>query len=293
MWTLFVAVFAASTVIWIARYLTKPSTMALGKGRAFVGLRQGFALCALVLLWAGFSRPSYAADLSAAEILGKVSDTYRHLKSCRFIALKSSELVAIGEGRTQGGIAVPNFYNYPATRVELAAVMPTGVRLEVKIAGHDGVVVSDGQTTWTYLPKAKLYKEAPGGISEATDPFTEHLAENWQLIFGRFRDVSQLAASATREKDESVEVGGDKVECYVVKLRTPDAEHELWVDMNRFLVLRFQQIPLSPRPGPPYHTTVTVNMVEADLNPNLQGSLFRFTPPKGSRIVSYFDPSVE
>lgn len=306
MWILFAALFAANVVIGIARYLTKPSTMVVGNGRAFVGSRQMFAVCVLALLWAGFSRAAYAADLSAAEILGKVSNTYNNLKICRFIALESSEVDSFGTSRsqnavggetpTQSGIATPDFYNYGKTRVEITAVMPGKIRVEAKYGRHDGVLVSDSQKTWTYLPKAKEYKEVPGGISAGTDRLTERLADYWRLLVGRFQYVSEVAASATREEDATVEVGRDKVECYVVKIQTQEAMDKLWVDMNRFLVLRFEQIPTSfrlGRPNLPSQMIVTVNMVEADLNANLEDSLFGFTALKGWRKVSHFEPSVE
>jgi len=175
--------------------------------------------------------------------------------------------------------------------------MPGKIRVEVKYGRHDGVLVSNGQTTWTYLPKAKEYKEVAGGISAGTDRLTEQLADYWRLLVGRFQHVSEVAASATREEDATVEVGRDKVECYVVKIQTQKAMDKLWVDMNRFLVLRFEQVPTGFQMGMPSlavtQAALTVKMVEANLTTNLEDSVFGFTALKGWRKVSHFDPSVE
>lgn len=297
-WTLFPVPVAANLGMWIAHYLRLPtkthqkakaSLILIGKGSAFVGLWQACALCALVLLWTGFLEPSYAAELSAAEILGKVSDTYRSLRSCRFVAVKSSELAAVGESRSPGGTTVSNFHKTTETRVELAAITPAKIRLSVKDERLDAVLVSDGRTTWTYVPKKKQYTEAPGPFSEPTDAL--RLAQYWDLLVGRFRGASQLASSARREKDERVKVGRDKVECYVIKVQAPEVAYELWVDMSRFLVLRFRQIPLRPLEGIAFQTAVTVSMVEADLNTDLEDSLFSFTPPEDATKVLSLNPS--
>jgi len=238
----------------------------------------------LILLSTLLSQCSYARQLSVDEILNKVSETYRNLKSYEFLAEKRTELVAAGESRSPNGIAVSNFHQSMEGEIELAAVEPGKARLRVKDGKLEILVVSDGQTTWAYMPTLKQYTEMPGSPSEVpgSSPSNQTagiLGQYRNLLVGRFRSVSQYSSIAALEKDNRVKIGGDKIDCYVVKLDAPQLTHEIWVDKNRFVVLRFKQTPLRPQEGIALQTILTVNLTEANVNTKLEDSLFKFTPP--------------
>jgi hypothetical protein len=255
-------------------------------------------LLALILLLAAFSSPSFAFQLSAAEILSKVSETYRTLRSCQFVAEESDELAAVGESRSPAGTAFSNFHKSKETRVELAAVVPAKVRLAVTGGKLDIVLVSDGERTWAHDRKQKKYSEALWNPSQAPDASRldeqaeeRILALYWKLLVGRFRGASQLISGAKLEKDSRVKVGGDQVDCYVVKAQTADASYEILVDKERFVVLRSKQTPLPPQEGIALQTAVTVTMTEASVNTALEDSLFRFAAPPNAAIVPSLDTS--
>jgi outer membrane lipoprotein-sorting protein len=246
-----------------------------------------------------FSHRSHAAQLSVDEILNKVSDTYRSLQSYQFLAEKKTELGAAGESRSPGGTAVSNFHQSFEAQIELAAVEPGKVRLMVKDEKLEVLLVSDGQTTWTYLPRQKQYSEVLGAPPpEATDASRAHenagrdiLSQYRNLLVGRFRGVSQYISMARLERENRVKVGADKIDCYVVKIETPQLTHEIWVDKSRFIVLRFNQTPLRPQEGIALQTTLTVSMTRADVNTKVEDSLFKFTPPeKATKVLSLSRP---
>lgn len=255
-------------------------------------------LVGLILLGVVFSRHCYAAQLPVDEVLNKVSETYRNLESYQFVAEKKTELAAAGESRSPGGTAVSNFYQSMEGQVELAAVKPGKIRLMAKDGKLEVLLVSDGQTTWTYMPRQKEYSEVPGAPPEASgasrtgeDARRDILSQYWNLLVGRFRGVSQYIPIATLEKDNRVKVGRDKIDCYVVRIQTPQLTHEIWVDKSRFIVLRFKQTPLRPQEGIAFQATITVNMTEADVNTPLEDTLFKFTPPeKAIKVLSLSRP---
>ena len=244
-------------------------------------------LLGLLLLWAVLPQPFYASQLSAQDILNKVSEAYTTLRSCQLLGEESSELTLAGEDRSSGETAFSNLHEAKETHVELSAAEPGKVRLVVKDDKLDVLLVSDGRMTWVYLPKQKKCSESPGVPSESGDASrpalkaeAQFLAQYWSLLVGRFRGASQLAPAAKLEKDSRIKVGRDKVDCYVVKVQTQDVTHEMWVDKDRFVVLRFKQTPLRPLEGMAYQTAITVNMTEANVNTALDDSLFGFTPPQ-------------
>jgi outer membrane lipoprotein-sorting protein len=259
---------------------------------------QGRLILGLILLATAFSQPSHAYQLSANQILNKVSETYQSLRSYHFVAEENAELATGGEIRSPSGTATSNFHKSTQTRVELAAAIPGKVRLMVKDDNLDILMVSDGQTTWTYLPKRKQYSEVLGTPAEPTGGFRPDdkregriLGQYWNLLVGRFRGVSQFISIAKLENDNRIKVGGDKVDCYVVRVQAPDLTHEMWVDKNRFIILRYKQTPLRPLEGMAFQTTITVNMTEAEVNTHLEDSLFKFTAPQNATTVPSLNPN--
>jgi len=260
--------------------------------------KQASLLPCLVFLWVLFSQCSYAGQLSLDEILKKVSETYQNLESYHFVAEQKTELAAAGSIESAGGTAYSNFHKSMDSEIGLAAVKPGKVRLMVKDERREVLLVSDGETTWTYMPRQKQYTEELGlppdaahGPQAAGNAGTPILSEYQNFLVNRFRGLAQYGPTATLEKDGRIKVGNDKIECYVVKIQTPQVRHKIWVDKQRFLVLRFEETPERPREGISYQSAISVNMKEASVNTKLQDSLFKFTPPeKATKVQSLSRP---
>jgi len=236
------------------------------------------------------------------DILKKVSDTYQNLKSCRFVAASESQVAASEEdaatSRDVGGNDQSRNYGgqeLMTSQIELAAVNPSKFRLKVKdvhrgqvTLGSELQVLSDGQTTWSYLPWQKEYTENSGPLSAILDAPAANAQEArtirqyWNLLVGRFRNLAQFSATAKLGKPSRISIGGHKIECFSIKLQTEGTTDEMWVDKDRFIVWRLKQMPKGSEPG----SAITVNLTEAEMNSVLDDGLFRFTPPENARKVA-------
>jgi outer membrane lipoprotein-sorting protein len=160
----------------------------------------------------------------------RVGETYQKLQTYQFVAQKTTELASVGTAQSPtGGRAWSNFHKSETSEIGLAATSPGKFRLDVTDEKGGLVLVSDGQTRWTYVPKRKQYTEEPATTTEP-DVLRSYRA----LLVDRFRGISQYASNAVLEKDSQLKVGADKVACYVLKIPMQHGSYELWVDKDRY-----------------------------------------------------------
>jgi outer membrane lipoprotein-sorting protein len=249
--------------------------------------------CGLVLLLGLLSECSFA-DVSVNEILAKVSETYRGLQNYQLVADISEEVAAVGDVRSpEGGRTTSNFHQSTNSEVDLAAVNPGKVRLQVKDERREVLLVSDGVTTWTYLPRKKQYTDVATSTAAATQSRGDAKAEadilrqNQDLLVNRYQGLARFSSTFVLEKDNQIKVGKERVDCYVLKMETPDGVHEVWVDKNRFIVWRSKDSSPAAQEGITLQKTTTVNLKSANVNARLEDSLFTFTPPeKATKVQS-------
>jgi outer membrane lipoprotein-sorting protein len=241
-----------------------------------------------------FPSSALSADESVNEILTKVSETYRTLQSYELVADISTEIVARGEARSSdGGRATSNFHQATNSEVDLVAVNPEKVRLQIKYERQEVLLVSDGVTRWTYLPRKKQYTEAaassaPGGQSRPeTEAETELLSRKRDLLVSRYQGILKFRSKFILEKENQLRLGKERVDCYLLKMETPEGTYEIWVDKNRFIVWRSKDSSLVPNEGITLQKTTTVNVKSANVNTKLDDSTFRFAPPeKATKVQS-------
>jgi outer membrane lipoprotein-sorting protein len=161
----------------------------------------------------------------------------------------STEVAAVGEARSpEGGRAISNFHQATNSEVDLADVTPRKVRLQIKDERREVLLVSDGVTRWTYLPRKKQYTEeatataAAGQYRSDTGAETDLVSQNQDLLINRYQGLLKFRANFMLEKGSQIKVGKERVDCYVLKMETPDGAHEIWVDKNRFMVWRSKDI---------------------------------------------------
>jgi outer membrane lipoprotein-sorting protein len=249
--------------------------------------------CGLVLLLGLLSECSFA-DMSVNEILAKVSETYRGLQSYQLVADISEAVAAIGDVRSpEGGRTTSNFHQSTNSEVDLAAVNPGKVRLQVKDERHEILLVSDGVTTWTYLPTKKQYTEVTTSTAAASQSRGDAKAEadilrqNQDLLVNRYQGLARFSSTFVLERDNQIKVGKERVDCYVLKIETSDGVREIWVDKNRFIVWRSKDSSPVAQEGISLQKTTTVNLKSANVNARLEESLFTFTPPeKATKVQS-------
>jgi hypothetical protein len=224
-------------------------------------------LCFLFLLFV-ITAPAEAASGQppVEEILKKVEAVYQNLQSYQFAAQYDARAVEnrLDDGMNTSDSRSPNAIEYTMGRgvnsyIEFAAVNPSKARLWVNISQASNtsqiLVVSDGHTTWASMPLQKQYTEklTPlDGRSEAevrdVREELQFIRQYWSLLVGRYRDVSKFSPLARLGKDARLKVGGEKADCYNIKWQTQEANDEIWVDKDRFIVWRLKQ---TPRAGTP------------------------------------------
>lgn len=181
------------------------------------------AACALLT---GSSRALRAED--AGELLAKVGETYRNLKSYQF------EGTTLSESKTKSADSKSE------TEFVVAYAEPNRFRVEVRYpqAGN-WVRVSDGKTFSRFRSSTKEFRQ------EATDPADVRLVKG--TIIGTLEHIDRGATNAKLVGSEKVTLDGHDVDCHVVEFQ-PSGQSLLpgmqilpsrvWVDKERFLVLR-------------------------------------------------------
>jgi outer membrane lipoprotein-sorting protein len=248
---------------------------------------------ALALMCALFSQSPSAAQIRVDQILSKVSATYQDAQAYRIVVEKNITVASVGEERSlDGSRAYSNYHKTTITGITLETSAPAKARLAVKEENQELLFVSDGQTTWIYSPSRKEYMQVraatahpgdqPGSNQGSeTNPFSQYQI----LLVNRFRNLSMYATTAVMEKEAAIKVRADKVGCYVLRIESKGGTHELWVDQNRFLILRSIDTTPTPQDGISTQTTVTYDVKEANLNAKLEDSLFTFAPPENAKKV--------
>ncbi len=207
------------------------------------------------------------------EILRKVSDVYSNAKRYHF-AVKS----VVGDGKP--------------TTIEIAVDQPNKFRIDADgalLGGEDEmgrmIISSDGARVWTYASGFNEYTidevELPdpkAGPGAGESPFAQQFA---MLLFIRYIGFAQLARQAHFAREETIDAGGGRADCYVVTIMGQGSEdYTWWIDKKRFVVLREDT-----RPTDPANPATSVVFTVAQINEPLSADLFKFTPPPGSKLV--------
>ena len=80
-------------------------------------------------------------------------------------------------------------------------------------------------------------------------------------------------------------MGGEKKDCYVLMIQTPQGSHELWIDKAQFVVWKCVDTSATPSEGISLQSTVTLTAKEITINSNLEDTVFVFTPPGQAKKV--------
>ena len=236
-------------------------------------------------------RPPLAAQEKgdALELLRKVGESYRNLKSYYF------QSVTVLENRSE----------LLFERIEMPSMAaenrPGRLRTEVRSPFTEEWTVSDGQTTWVYMPRLKQYmrkntaSSGPGSGGSTISVGGLTTAIGGQVT--RYEAIAQEAKAGRIVRDEKVEVGGQKLDCTVVEVQyesrkpSPDVEESpktYWIDKARHIVVRETHTVRMKDSffGGPTETIQTTTYSVARVNEPLPDSTFVFTPPEGAREVS-------
>jgi thiol-disulfide isomerase/thioredoxin len=167
----------------------------------------------------------------------------------------------------------------------------------------ESVIVSDGENTWMYVGMIKQYTKT----AAASTP--ESLVKS--LVPGMSSVIDQMKAkdpylSAKIVGEETMEVEGKKIDCYVVeakldKISLPgsvemsDGVQKVWVDKITKLSLK-QTMTATVQGGAvaePAQMSQVSTVISEKLDVPVQDSSFTFTPPEGSKQVAEFQSALK
>ena len=200
------------------------------------------------------------------EILKKVSDTYK--------AAKDYDLVGEVTVMERGQAAVHG-------RIRVAFKAPDRYRMEVigipglsldDSAEDQATMIHNGSTFWFYSPKSNRYAPIPADVLARDPEGSAHTPEvTDRVAVGFFRAAVDHAAESRFLREESIEIAGAKVDCYLISVPRAPGKPTWWVDKTGWRVVRDD------------HAGSDTTFTTIKLNEPLSDDLFNFTPPPGAK----------
>jgi outer membrane lipoprotein-sorting protein len=225
-------------------------------------LGKNMRLAGYTVLSALLSVPVLAqTPLSAGDILKKVENTYTSLTQWDFEATITSTLEPGGQ----------------FTRPVRAAGKGSSLRRMEMGDVNSGkiLIVADGKSVWAYQAKPNQYTRK----AQVQEP--DEMLSYFEAFILEYRLAAADESDARLLREESIEIGNTKADCYVVQFQSPRLPRFVstwWVDKRRFLVLRDDQEGGSD-PSMVGSRTIWIR-TQLDGVPD---DLFLFTPPPGAK----------
>ncbi len=244
---------------------------------------------------------SFAADgLTGDEVLRKVGQTYAALRSFRLVRSVDVPDANLDRFTTANPAPAPLGYGKGRYRTDLTESEPGNLRLVLTYGQNTILVVADASQTWLYLSNLNQYAEYAAAplLKQVWARYPELWAvpgELWAMYlqfplytpFGEddlaaYAALSVLKGGARLRRVQTLPVGAEEVPCYVVSVPPKRQLQTLWVDKERFLVVRDERAPF--RLG-----AWSSQLESVDLGPQPK-SAFQFAAPTGARRVDSFGP---
>ncbi|HEV8132770.1 MAG TPA: redoxin domain-containing protein [Acidobacteriota bacterium] len=240
----------------------------------------GIMSAGIVLAFVGVSSAQAPGD--AFMLIKRVSEAYRNFKSCHFEGVVTA--------KTQSGSVL----HVLETPFVVAVLKPSRLRVETGNSLAAMLIVSDGETTWNYMPRLHEYTKAPTKLFGALAAKDSESSTGHNLL-SRFEHLADQTTAVKILQDDRVDIGGKNVDCVIVELvmtgeNSPAVEaspHKFWIDKARYLVVRDEQTFKIRRPyTSPAEKTQTTVFTVATMDEPVAESFFKFVPPPDAAQVA-------
>lgn len=244
-----------------------------------------------VLLFASLSLAQSPQD--ALDVLNRVGETYRSVKTLQ------------AEGDIMVGMSSPGMQQNITMHLLLTLAAPGKMRMESITGPVSMLMISDGQTTWLYMPQLNKYSklESNKTVSDAVNTSIPRGLPGLGIVpdFGKIADGVK---EATIVRSETLQLDGISTDCYVIEVlrqssqqpagaeppanaapaKVEPASETLWVDKARLLVVRLSSDTKVTLPGAsaPTETKSTITFNKLTLDNPVPDDAFVFTPPQGA-----------
>ena len=227
-------------------------------------------LCTCAVLLATVS---VAGAQDVAGIMKRVAERYRNLDAYRL----------------EGSYEISNGQRLSGAKYVVAGTQH-GLKRHVEYKGSNFALalITDGSTTWMYLPESKQYSriEAAAKDDDADDQ-PEQEGDNgspvdtlYTFLITHYSTFDKLAPASSITGEADVKTAEGKVRCWIIVTRTRAQTEKSWVDQERFVVLRSETV--FGHEGVSPHVTLTTKRF--DLEPQ-EAAEFAFEPRPKDKLV--------
>lgn len=230
----------------------------------------------------------------AKQILEQVSRQYQNLETYEFKVRFTSELTAGDKSRKQ---ELPIHYMQDRDGK---------MRLEIRDARRGMILVSNGDSTWTYLAGDNQYtvKDAAevnlkrGSADSRKEAQLQQMARR---LTSQYTTINQQSTSAKFLREDRYGLHDDTVDVYVIevtyepKVQQPNTRLSpttYWIDQDRMLVLRQTQtvhMDTDRVKGGTATMEQRIRMQSVRLNTTFNPIYFTFKPPSTAERVDQLD----
>lgn len=198
----------------------------------------------LFLITILFIKNTFAQD--SQEIIKKVQSTYENITDAKAVFTQTLKSSGGKANSSSGTIYIKKANKY-------------------RIEASGQIIITDGQTSWSYSPKKKQviidnYKD--DGNTFSPNKFLFNYPENF------YSDL-----------DGEENVGG--VDCYVIKLSPRSGgsvkSAKIWIDKTEYLIRKINIV--TPE------SSNTYSLKNISLDAGLSSSKFSFSPPEGVEVI--------
>jgi thiol-disulfide isomerase/thioredoxin/outer membrane lipoprotein-sorting protein len=229
----------------------------------------------------------------AATLRKQVQDAAKNRKSIQYVSEITGEVTLDGKPVTEvnsGGRKIP--VQTAVGKQNVAVQNPGKARVELEL-GAGNLMVSDGESTWTYRPATKLYSKITA--AQAPDGVAANLAV--LDVMGFFED--QKTAKTVRA--ESISIDGQNFDCWVItsSVKIPvgaamggtlsDGVMSTWIDKKLLLAVQeviAYSVKVAPAAGAaPVEYQAKLKQVVRSLKVDqpVPATLFAFVPPPDAK----------
>ena len=223
------------------------------------------------------------AQPSGDEILRKAAQTYSAMSAVHIAATRADEVLLPGDPQTN------------ESQYEFAARGNGRVRAIQKANGQDLWLIGNGAATWKALAHEKKWAkmntaaldndEGEEESEQAKDggppPPQDFRSETQAFLFSRVIAYGRRIQGSILVRQDSYKLDGERVNCHIVRFSTVNAQHELWIDAQRFYVLQWIQGGMVKYRGRPVKTKVSMKVKKFAAADSVADHLFAFNPGKG------------
>jgi thiol-disulfide isomerase/thioredoxin len=171
--------------------------------------------------------------------------------------------------------------------ISMAFQNPGKIRMDSKVQGISIIMVSDGETTWAYNSMANQYVKknvamGPAGIVQL-------------MGLQNMPDISKVSTTSKTLRDETLEMDGQKHDCWVVETKVgnmeipqaagakvSDMEMTTWLDKKLGIDLQFAVSMKMDVAGNSIGMNQKLVKKNLKLDEPMPDSYFAFTPPEGA-----------